>query len=251
MQTQKIITIAIVLLIILLLGFVGVGVWVRMQTTPLSGTGGPSGGTTTEPNNQPGGNGNTVPGGNTTTPGGTGGTTGGNTSAGTIPNSQTEYTKLFSTLGASKITLQIVGTTAGQYGDVYALYAADVELAKKVVPNATGYPIYVGVKDLNTDSTSEVVVYKDMPGLCGSGGCQIEVLQKKGSSYEALLSTVGYEFIGAGSTKTNGYTDLYISVHGSDAGYMTEVVKYAWNGTMYAPTSAVAVWDGDSFEVKK
>lgn len=252
MQTQKLIIIAIAVLGVLLVGVVGVGIWLRMQAAPETpGTNNPlgSGGTNEPSTNTPGGTNTPVGGTSTTTTGGT--QTGGTNTTTTIPVGQSEFSKLFSSLGITKLTLQLVGTTEGQFGAVYALYAGDLAVAKKMQPNAAGYPIHVAAADLGGDSASEVVVFEDMPGLCGSGGCSIEVFKKDGSSYVPILSTLGYEFIGTGSTKTGGYADLYIAMHGSGFGYMTRLVKYAWNGSKYVPGAAVAVWDGDSFELVK
>ena len=236
MQPQKIIIIAIVFLAIGLLGVLTFGLWLQFgnktPTQPSTNTQTPSTNTQTGTQN---------PSTNTQTP---------STNTGATVDIKKEYDKVFANLSAKRVSLELVGSADGHFGDVYKLYAADVELAKKLFPKATGYTIHIGSLDLNADGTAEVVVYEDMVGMCGSAGCPIDVYQKSGSTYKNILSTIGSEMVGAASSKTSGFTDLLISSRG-ETSFKSNLIKYSWNGSLYARANVVATWDGSTFTLVK
>lgn len=156
------------------------------------------------------------------------------------------YDTFFASLGATRVSYTLVGSEQGLYGDVYKLYAEDVAASKKMAPNAAGYTLEVGTADLDKDGTPEVIVYENLPGLCGSGGCPIDVYKKHETLYENIFSGLGSEIVGVSSQKTEGYADLLVSVHG-DTGFMSNVTSYVWNGSAYQQAAVVATWDGAAF----
>lgn len=232
MNVQKIIITSIIILVLALGGVLGVALWSNSGSkTPAQNEEQqtPVGGTQTSTNGQQG---------SVVTP-----TTG-------AIDSKKEYDSLFSTLKARRLILELVGSPTGPYGSVYSLYSEDIALAKKIVPDASGYTMHMASTDLNGDGTAEVVVYEDLPGMCGTGGCEIDVYKKNGTTYELILSALGYEYIGVASSQTNGFTDLNLSHHG-ETGFMTNVVKYTWSGNAYNASSTVATWDGEQFKLVK
>lgn len=93
----------------------------------------------------------------------------------------------------------------------------------------------------------EAVVYLDLPGYCGSGGCTIEVLRKQGKTWNRIFSGLGYETIGVTESIGNGYANLIISVHGEDVAYMTKVIEYIFNERAYERWDIVSIWNGRTF----
>jgi hypothetical protein len=154
-----------------------------------------------------------------------------------------EYDNLFEASGATKLSFSLVTT-----GEVYALYAEDIAQAKKTASSSDGYALNVAMLDLNGDKVQEAIVYEDLPGYCGSGGCSIEVWQKTGTTWNNIFKGLGYETIGVTDSTTSGYKNLLISVHG-DVGYMTKVVEYVFKGDGYQEWNVLAVWNGTTFAI--
>lgn len=157
-----------------------------------------------------------------------------------------QYAALFASLNAQPISFTEVDGAQGSYGDIYKLYADDIALSKKIAPNAPHYALEVGSIDLEGDGTAEVIVYENLPGMCGSGGCPIDLYKKHSTLYESMFSVLGNGTVGILSTKTQGYFDLLLSTHG-DTGFKTDVAEYKWDGSTYAKGSVVATWDGANF----
>jgi hypothetical protein len=106
--------------------------------------------------------------------------------------------------------------------------------------------------DLNGDGRSEVLVYLEGVGWCGSGGCSLYVLQRSGSHFR-IRSEIGLvqERIGVLATRRHGWRDLAVEVHGGGIlpGYMAAV---PFDGRAYAenPTGPPA-WKVDAARVKR
>jgi hypothetical protein len=229
MKIQKVIITIVIALIIALLGVGVFTIWLlktspqqsSSQEEPTVSTGG-----TTSINSNP--------------------TASGVTNAPAEPDPKKSYDTLFKSLGAVRLGYELVGSEEGHFGDVYKLYASDIALSKKVFPNATSFTIEVGSVDLDGDGINEIVVYENLPGMCGTGGCTIDVYKKHNTLYENILSTLGFETVGVSTGITSGYKDLLIS-HIGETGFMSSVVKYSFSGSAYAEIGSVATWDGQTF----
>jgi hypothetical protein len=93
--------------------------------------------------------------------------------------------------------------------------------------------------DLNGDGRSEVLVYLEGGGWCGSGGCSLYVLQRSGSHFR-IRSEIGLvqERVAVLATRHNGWRDLAVEVHGGGIlpGYMAGV---PFDGRGYAENPTV------------
>lgn len=160
-----------------------------------------------------------------------------------------EYATLFNTLAAQSISFTTVGADAtGDMAGVYALYSADIAAVKKMFPAATRLTIDVALVDLNEDGTPEALVSENLPGYCGSGGCPLDIYRKVKGKWVALYNTLAAGTVGQSNTYTGGYADLFLSIHG-DLGYLSNVIRYTWDGTQYQPKNTVARWDGQTFQM--
>jgi hypothetical protein len=230
MKIQQIITILIALLIVVLIIGAGVFLWMFLHPAPIAQT-----------NNT--GTGSQTP-------------IGGTNPTQVVPSNTSnqtptadpvkEFDVFVSTMGAKRLALAPVSTTTGTFGDIYKLYVGDIALSKKIQPGAVMFTIHAGSIDLNGDGVGEVVVYDDMPGLCGSGGCTIDVYKKKGSGWENILTTLGYEGVAVSNTKALGFSNLLFTVRGESASETT-IQQYVWGGAAYGPDKAVGVWDGSAY----
>ncbi len=173
-----------------------------------------------------------------------GGTTGG------VVDIAAEQTKLFSGLSATRLQFTRVDSQSGPLGDVYALYAEDGEAYKTYRPDMQSFPLHIAAVDLNSDGILEAIVYADPPGYCGTGGCPLSVYKKEAGVWVRVLDTVAQEAVGLSKKKTEGYTDLFITMSGSSTYYKSHVKVYVWDGEAYQPSTDVAVWTGTTFEIK-
>ncbi len=93
--------------------------------------------------------------------------------------------------------------------------------------------------DLNGDGIPEVIVFVTGESWCGSGGCEILVLARKGSSYTVVTRmTVSRPPIRVLTTKSNGWHDISVWVQGGGyvQGYEAEL---QFDGSTY-PTNPSA-----------
>ncbi len=164
-----------------------------------------------------------------------------------LSNLDTQYTALFAQAGVSvPHFLAVSSVNDPLLGAVYVLFGSDIAQDKKLYPQQGTFSMDMASVDLNGDGVPEVLVYENLHGYCGSGGCQVYVFVKQGSSWHALLTALGSEMVGVSVHKTNGYDDLLLSVPGA-VGYQTQVQWYIFNGTSYQPGSVFAMWNGTSF----
>jgi hypothetical protein len=92
---------------------------------------------------------------------------------------------------------------------------------------------YVAIfRDLNGDDTPEALAYLVGNEWCGSGGCNLFVLQKAGNSW-TVVSSVSITFppVQLLSTVSNGWRDLRVHVGGGGA--LPDVVTLRFNGKTY------------------
>lgn len=97
--------------------------------------------------------------------------------------------------------------------------------------------------DLNKDKTKEVILRAKSFDLCGAvGNCGFWIFEKKGKSYQKILSATDYadvtkmgnQIIGS---RTNGYYDVLLKAHlnASDTRYST----YKFNGRNYVESKCL------------
>ena len=92
------------------------------------------------------------------------------------------------------------------------------------------FPAFV---DLADDGTQEVVVYVTGNIWCGSGGCTVLVLAPKDSSYKVVTKiTISRLPIRILTTKSNGWHDIAIRVHGGGIRRAYDS-KLSFNGKTY------------------
>lgn len=92
---------------------------------------------------------------------------------------------------------------------------------------------YVAVlSDLNGDGRPEALAYLIGNDWCGSGGCNLFVLQKHGNSWAIVSSvTITYPPVQLLSSVSNGWRDLKVDVGGGGA--RPGVVMLRFNGKTY------------------
>lgn len=232
MQLQKIITVLIVLLSLILVGVVGIGAWFYMnrpasvpaetpnEEIPLPPDGEiPSAPVPQQPVSQ---NPNETA---------------------TEADSEEQYALLFDSVGAIRIDFALATS-----GEIYNLYADQVELAKQVDPNAGEFAIQIAMHDLNNDKVHEAIVYNAMPGFCGSGGCSFHVWRKGSAGWENIYEGLAYDTVGVTESTTGDYKNLLLSVHGG-VGYMTQVLQFIFKDEAYQRWNLVAVWNGERFVI--
>ena len=164
------------------------------------------------------------------------------TQAQTAVDLNAAYNTLFQKIVAQKIVFTQVRAASEDTSGAYALYSQDIEDAKKSFPSAFGLSIGVNVTDLNEDAVSEVLVFENLPGACGTAGCPFDIYKKEKGKLVTIFSTLTGENIGISNTYTNNYIDLFLA----RGNY---VVRYTWDGKTYQPGETMAVWNGSAFQV--
>lgn len=96
--------------------------------------------------------------------------------------------------------------------------------------------------DLNGDGTDEVLAYVMGPMVCGSGGCNLYVLEPQGEDggegWRVVTRTsVTRTPVGVLTTSTNGWRDLAVSIGGGGA--QAGWVRLTYDGRTY-PTNPTA-----------
>ncbi|EIZ78883.1 hypothetical protein WSK_2426 [Novosphingobium sp. Rr 2-17] len=93
--------------------------------------------------------------------------------------------------------------------------------------------------DLDGDGSPEVLVYVGGSLLCGTGGCNLEVLKREGGELKRVsdISVVQLP-VGVLDSKTNGWRDLAVSVSGG--GVQSATMKLPFDGKTYADNPTVA-----------
>jgi hypothetical protein len=87
--------------------------------------------------------------------------------------------------------------------------------------------------DLNGDGKQEAIVYLLGNDFCGSGGCSVLVLTPQDSSYNVVTeTTISRPPIRILATKTNGWSDLSVSVSGGGIKNAYDA-KLSFNGKKY------------------
>ena len=161
------------------------------------------------------------------------------------------YASIFTKLSAQKVAfVSVDASTTGTAANIYSLYAKDVAISKELYPTTTDFPIEVAAVDLNGDGVAEALVYEDLPGFCGSGGCALDIYQDKQGKWVKISGFFGAGEVGVSSSLTGGYHDLFLSVSGF-AGAQNGLVRYAWDGTQYQPKETVATWGSTGFTLSQ
>ena len=98
----------------------------------------------------------------------------------------------------------------------------------------------------------ETLVYTFGPMICGSGGCNVYVLQRDRGEYIKISGhTVSNLPIGAFYTETNGWRDLAITVRGGGLEEGPDAARLPFDGTRYPlnPTVLPAERTDEPFEI--
>ena len=97
--------------------------------------------------------------------------------------------------------------------------------------------------DLNGDGQPEAIIYVSGPGWCGSGGCGMYILQKRGSGFRLRADTsITRTPIAVLTTRTHGWRDVSVLVVGGGIlpGYRAKLQFDGWK-YMSNPSMAYAV----------
>ena len=137
-------------------------------------------------------------------------------------------------------------TGTGEMGSIYNLYTKDVADSKELFPAQKDFSIGVALLDVTDDGIAEALVFEDLPGYCGTGGCTFDIYKKQNGKWTSVYSALAQGEIGLANTITNGYQDIFLSVH-SDGSPNTNVVRYVWDGKTYKAGEVMAIWDGSTF----
>lgn len=165
-----------------------------------------------------------------------------------LPDVEQAYQNIFKQLSATEIVFTTVdASTTGPAANIYALYAGDIAQSKKLYPATADFSIQVAAVDLNQDGTAEALVYENLPGFCGAGGCELDIYQDEAGKWTKISSMLADGDIGLSNTASNGYLDLFLSVPG-EVGSQENIVRYTWDGTEYRASAPVATWDGSAFQ---
>lgn len=93
--------------------------------------------------------------------------------------------------------------------------------------------------DLKDDGVQEVIVYFVSNKWCGSGGCTALILAPEGSSYKVVTKiTVTRLPIRVLATKSNGWHDIAIPVHGGGIVHAYEA-NLSFDGEKYPSNPTV------------
>jgi hypothetical protein len=68
--------------------------------------------------------------------------------------------------------------------------------------------------DLNGDSVPEVIA-QPIGNICGAANCPLYVFQKHGTKYRVILEKGAAQTINVQRSRTNGYLDVVVGMHGS------------------------------------
>lgn len=92
--------------------------------------------------------------------------------------------------------------------------------------------------DLDGDGTPEVLAYVGGPMLCGTGGCNLEVLKRDGAGLTRVSEVSVVQLpVGVLDSKTNGWRDLAVTVAGG--GLAQSVMRLPFDGSAYASNPTV------------
>jgi hypothetical protein len=117
--------------------------------------------------------------------------------------------------------------------EVAAEVNPDSEVAaaiRRLDPNDTGLTYHYNYVDLNSDGSSEVIVWAQSMNICGSCGCLTVILENTGQGYQSIgnFDCTGVPVI-ALNQSTNGWQDIAYS---NRAGY--QLLKF--DGSAYQET---------------
>ena len=112
---------------------------------------------------------------------------------------------------------------------------------KDAVSSDLGQQQYAAAEtDLDGDGTPEVLVYLGGPMFCGTGGCNLAVLEREGGDLIQVSETSVVQLpVGVLDSKSHGWRDLAVSVSG---GGMTEgISRLRFTGSRYPGNASVEV----------
>lgn len=165
------------------------------------------------------------------------------------PSFNEAYAQLWLHLAAQPISYTTANSSSG--GDLaalYKLYVDDIKIAKQYSATSGDLTVDVAMADITNDGVPEAFVYNNLPGFCGSGGCVLDIYQKKSGSWKKIFSvSASGEEVGLTNALTQGYLGFFVTVPGA-VGSQPNVVRFVWDGSTYQQKQTVAVWDGSQFQ---
>lgn len=95
-----------------------------------------------------------------------------------------------------------------------------------------------GEADLDGDGAKEVLVYVGGPMLCGSGGCNLNVLKAKPDGFDKIGDiSVSQLPVGVLDTSSHGMRDLAITTYGGGA--PEQIMRIPFDGKKYASNPTI------------
>jgi hypothetical protein len=95
------------------------------------------------------------------------------------------------------------------------LNAIEPMYASPIAEEGTSISANIAVVDLNGDGVNEVLAYVTGDGACGSGGCNLFILQSKNGRYDPITElSITWPPIRILDSKSNGWHDIGVRVQG-------------------------------------
>lgn len=138
--------------------------------------------------------------------------------------------------------LALTGLLLFACGAMAAPWSMDPDLRQYLKAKFKDEPdvrVSVAKADLTGREPPEVIVYLQGPGMCGSGGCEMMILQPLGRSYRLVTETSITKLpIRELPTKSHGWRDLAVWVGGGGAKPGSAVLRF--NGRRYPENPSMA-----------
>jgi hypothetical protein len=151
----------------------------------------------------------------------------------------------FATLAASMAAAPVVPDTAPAPAEQDDAAASWLKVRFRAAPYAKELRYSTALADLNGDGTDEALLYLVGSSVCGSGGCNLYVLQKQRGRWKLITNfTIAKLPVRLLATRSRGWSDLGLSVSGG--GVRAHEARLSFDGRSYPrnptvpPAGAVA-----------
>lgn len=149
-------------------------------------------------------------------------------------------------LGMALALLAGQGVATGDEEAKLLGWVADEMLAADLAEGMSAN-VAVALADLDHDGVNEALVYVMGSSWCGTGGCNLWVMRAAADGYETLaMMTIANAPIGVLGTRTNGWSDLFVTAGGGGGEYGARRMRF--DGTTYPknPTTKGELVDASS-----